>query len=451
MKKKKILLILPVIFVLSVFGFFIFSSLHRKTAQKNPVKDTYQCPMHPAFTSDKPGDCVICGMKLVKMQNTGSSQKEKSLQEVCLEHNCTMHNCAMHVKAEIKPGEKIICPVCGEIISTSNSKVIPAKAAEKSAEKKARKILYYRNPMNPQVTSPVPMKDQMGMDYVAVYEEAAKSESGPTVQISQEKQQLIGVKTDTVKKVNLTKAIRAYGKIAYDPDLFVAQEEYLQALKTVDATKNSVLPSVTEQSNSLLAAAENKLLLLGMSKIEIDELAKKGSAQDNLYLPGNQGTVWAYVDIYEYEIGAVKTATPVEIEADAYPGQVFKGKVISINPVLDPATRTNKVRVEIENPENKLKPEMFVNAQIKVELGEKLALPESAVLDTGIRKIVYLSEPGDILEAREVTLGPKAEGYYEVISGVKEGDIVVTSGNFLVDSESKLKGATQSLEHQHVQ
>ena len=97
------------------------------------------------------------------------------------------------------------------------------------------------------------------------------------------------------------------------------------------------------------------------------------------------------------------------------------------------------MRVEVSNPDDKLKPEMFVNAKIHIDLGEKLAVPEGAILDTGLRKIVYLSEEGDILESREVTLGQKAGGYYEVIDGLKEGDVVVTSGNFLVDSESKLK------------
>ena len=407
MKKKNILfLILFVAIMLSVVGFLLISRFHVfkghtlvKSLQEKAA-DIYYCPMHPGYTSDKPGDCAICGMKLVKQKK-----------------------------------------------SSPNSKIIEKPKA--SPGKKERKVLYYRNPMNPQATSPVAMKDSMGMDYAPVYEEEVNA--GPTVQISQEKQQLIGVKTETVKKMDLTKVIRAFGKIAYDPELFVAQEEYLQALKTANATKNSVLASVTEQSNSLLSASEKKLLLLGMSKREIEELADKGSAQESLYLPGNHSAVWAYVDIYEYEIGLVKDGISVDIEADAYPGQIFTGQVISINPVLDPTTRTNKVRVEIQNPENKLKPEMFVNTRINVDLGEKLAVPESAVLDTGIRKVVYLSEPQDILEAREVVLGSKAQDYYEVISGLKAGDIVVTSGNFLVDSESKLKSAISGGEHQHGQ
>ena len=311
-----------------------------------------------------------------------------------------------------------------------------------------RKALYYRNPMNPEATSPVPMKDSMGMDYVPVYEEE-KGAEGAGIYISQEKQQLIGVTKEKIQKRNLIYQIITVGEIAYDPDLYVAQEEYLQALKTVNATQKSVLVSVTEQSNALAAAAEKKLLLLGMGKAQIEQLAKRGKAQENLYLPVDSESIWAYLTVYEYEIGLISEGMPVEIDAVAFPGEVFKGRIIAITPVLNEQTRAIRVRAEIDNLEHKLKPQMFVNARINIDLGKKLAVPEAAVLDTGIRKIVYLTKEGDLFEQREVTLGQKADGFYEVLGGLKEGDTVVTSGNFLVDSESKLKGAISSgEEHQ---
>ncbi len=303
-----------------------------------------------------------------------------------------------------------------------------------------KKPLYYRNPMNPEVTSPVAMKDSMGMDYVAVYVEDKGAEAGGFY-ISPQRQQLIGVKKEKIAKIALSRQILTVGKVAYDPDLYVAQEEYLQALKTVEATKKSVLPSVSAQSNSLAEAAGKKLLLLGMSKEEIKALAKKGSSQENLYLPISSDTLWIYLTIYEYEIGLVKIGQEVLIDAASFPGEAFQGKIAAITPVLDAQTRTLRVRVEVKDPKHVLKPEMFVNAKINIDLGEKLAVPETAVLDTGVRKIVYLAKEGDELEQREVVLGQKAQGYYEVISGLSEGDAVVTSGNFLVDSESKLKGA----------
>lgn len=388
MNNKKMTLIIAIIFTVLILILLalIFkenrSSGYVAIEGKNELgeKAIYYCPMHPAFISDKSGSCAICGMSLVK--------KEK------------------------------------EVLSP----------------KSAKKLLYYRNPMNPEVHSPVPMKDSMGMDYVAVYEEE-KGSSGNGFYISPERQQLIGVKKEKIAKMPLTRQILTVGKVAYDPDLYVAQEEYLQTLKTVEATKKSVLASVSAQSSSLEQAAGKKLLLLGMSKEEIEALAKKGSAQENLYLPISSDTLWVYLTIYEYEIGLVKIGQEVLIDAAAFPGNTFQGIITAITPVLSSETRTLRVRVEVKDPNHVLKPEMFVNAKIKIDLGEKLAVPETAVLDTGVRKIVYLVKDGDNLEQREVVLGQKAQEHYEVISGLSEGDVVVTSGNFLVDSESKLKGA----------
>jgi Cu(I)/Ag(I) efflux system membrane fusion protein len=434
-------------------------------------KVTYRCPMHPTYTSDKPGDCVICGMKLVKAENNSadktSSQEmnvpaqsnEKTLEEVCVAHKCTMKDCPMSIKAHIKPGERLECPVCGEVIATTSGKVVEISKYKTSQEsvsagiKKERKLVFYRNPMNPQATSPVPMKDSMGMDYIPVYEEdvSTATGAGPTVTISPERQQMIGVKTEPVKVMDLTKVLRVSGKVAYDPELAVTQEEFIQALNAENNVKDSPLQDVIDRAKRLTQAARNKLKLLGMNDDQIAILEKTRKAETNLYLPGKGEIVWAYISVYEYEISFIKVGDSVDIEAVAYPGEKFTGKIVSINPVLDPATRTNQVRVEVVNTNDKLKPEMFVNAQIKVRLGEKLAVHESAIMDTGLRKIVYLSREGDILESHEVTIGQKAEGYYEVQSGLKEGDIVVTSGNFLVDSESRLKSALSDQSHQHGQ
>lgn len=428
-------------------------------------KITYRCPMHPSYTSDKPGDCPICGMKLVKVKNTPApadaasknpaAVQEKDLSEICITHKCTLKDCPMMIKVNVKPGERIFCPVCGEAIVTTSGKAVEVVPAQGPAPqtKKERKLLYYRNPMNPQVTSPVPMKDSMGMDYVPVYEEqsSAAAPGGPTFTITQERQQLIGVKTEAVRMMDLTKVVRASGKIAYDPELAVTQEEFIQALNARDRVQDSPLAEVKDRAIALAEAARGKLRLLGMGDDGIAALEAGRKADTGLYLPGKGENVWAYLSVYEYEIGLIKPGAGVEIEALAYPGEKFFGPVVSVNPVLDPATRTNHVRVEVVNPEDKLKPEMFVNGSIKVSLGEKLALAESAVWDTGMRKIVYLSKEDNVLESREVTLGQKAQGYYEILGGLNAGDVVVTSGNFLVDSESKLQAPPREEGHTHGQ
>lgn len=404
-----------------VYGILIFMLITVFIAGCAPKgKDVYYCPMHPTYISDKPGDCPICNMKLVKKETNTETKdmhaghmagmlmpsKEKAPQEICLEHNCTMKGCPMHIVVDMKPGEKISCPVCGDYITTENSKLISA---------------------------------------------SEKKQTNTTVMINPDRQQLIGIKTEPVKVRLLTKTIRASSKIAYDPELVVVQEEFIQALNNQDNIKDSPLKDVIARSTAMTDAARNKLRLMGMSEGQISELSKTRKADTSLYLPDEGESVWAYLAIYEYEIGAVKQGQTVEIEAVAYPGEKFSGKVVSISPVLDATTRTNQVRTKIENPENKLKPEMFVNAKIIIDLGEKLAISEEAVLDTGMRKIVYLSKAEGFLEAKEVKLGQKADGHYEVLEGLKEGDIIVTSGNFFVDSESKLKAAASGASHQHGQ
>lgn len=409
-------------FVLTVAVLFVVSGCGRNEAggKIGQGKEVYYCPMHPAYISDRPGDCPICNMKLVKKETeperaekSGDHKghempgmapaEEKTLEEVCVEHKCAMNDCPMSVRAGIKPGERIICPICGEVVSTAGGKVVEIS------------------------------KQPAG--------EGRSGAAGPTVTISAEKQQLIGVKTEPVKRMNLTKGVRASGKIAYDPELVVTQEEFIQAVKNEDNIKDSPLQDIADRAKSLKEAARNKLKLLGMSDDQIARLEKTKKPETNLYLPGKGENVWAYISIYEYEIGLVKVGASAEVEATAYPGEIFSGKVVSVNPVLDPITRTNQVRVEVVNTGDRLKPEMFVSAGIKADMGEKLAVPEGAVLDTGLRKIVYLSKAGDVLESREVKTGQKAGGYYEVLEGLSEGDIVVTSGNFLVDSESRLKSA----------
>jgi len=454
---------LGIIITLVFAGTLVSIGCGQKPAAQGSQKALYYCPMHPAYTSDTAGDCAICGMKLVTAEKSSlnnasgpemsvpAQSKEKTGEEVCVTHTCTMKNCPMSIKAHIKPGERLLCPVCGEVIVTTSGKVVEISGSATSqgsvaaGGKKERKLLYYRNPMNPQATSPVPMKDSMGMEYVPVYEEASSTATygGPTVTISSQRQQMIGVTTAAVKVMDLTNVVRASGKIAYDPELAVTQEEFIQALNAQNRVKDSPLQDVSDRAKSLTEAARNKLRLLGMTDDQISVLEKTRKAERNLYLPGKGESVWAYINIYEYEIGLIKAGDRVEIEAVAYPGVKFTGIVVSVNPVLNPATRTNQVRVAVPNPDNKLKPEMFVNASIQESLGAKLAVPETAVLDTGLRKIVYLSEENNVLESREVLLGQKAGDYYEVLGGLKEGDVVVTSGNFLVDSESKLKSPSQ--------
>jgi Cu(I)/Ag(I) efflux system membrane fusion protein len=362
----------------------------RASADKG-AKGLYYCPMHPTFTSDRPGNCAICGMTLVKRSDAQTPTSER-------------------------------------------------KAAEGD-----KRVLYYRNPMNPQVTSPVPMKDEMGMDYVPVYAQEAVP-AHPGVYISSEKQQLIGVKKDKVEVRPLSGQILTVGRVAYDANLFVAQQEYLQAMKGHQTTRKADLAYLDEQSESMVKTMRYRLLLLGMSEAEIADLEKRGTPETNLYLPtAEDKNVWVYATIYEYEASLVKEGMAIQVDTLAYPGETFRGRIISITPLLEAATRTLKARALVDNPENKLKLEMFANVRIDYSLGEKLAVPEEAVMHAGTRDIAFVADPNGYFSPRTVKLGAKAQGYYEVLDGLAGGEEVVTSGNFLVDSESKLNAVLNQM------
>lgn len=388
----------------------------------------WQCPMHPAVTADKPGSCPICGMDLVRVETSEapSASTATTGKSICVLHKCTMANCRMELP--MKPGETVTCPVCG-------THTAPAAGA-------TGKLLYYRNPMNPAVTSPVPMKDPMGMDYVAVYEEApagaAVAGQASTV-VSDQKRSLIGMKTEALARRRLKFTVRASGSVAYDPELYNAISEHHSAMVAREKVKDSPWPDVHERAEALVRASALRLRQLGLSESQIGAYTGTEAVPENLLIGGAGGSVWVYAQIYEYEISQVRAGQEAEITTPAYPGRVFRGTVRTIDPNLSPETRSLRVRIEVPNPGGLLKLEMFVNAAIKADLGLALALPEGALLDSGARKLVFVDLGEGRLEPREVRVGREADGYYELLSGAKEGEKVVTTANFLIDSESKLK------------
>lgn len=258
----------------------------------------------------------------------------------------------------------------------------------------------------------------------------------------------------------------------YSPELVATQREYLLALKGKDYLSNNPFPEVSSGANSLLESTRERLLLWDITEEQIRELEKTRQVKRELiifspatghvafkdvfsnkyitpeillYSIVDHTRVWVHADIYEYEIPFVKVGQKATMMVDAYPGKVFYGKVTYIWPHLEHETRTLKVRMEFPNPDLKLKPEMYANMEIRVPLGKKLSLPESAVLDSGSRQLVFIYKGDGYFEPRDVKLGPHVDAYYEVISGVKEGERVLKSASFLIDSESQLKAALGSI------
>jgi len=445
MKTPRPIIFIAGIILLGAIGTVVVKRLPEVSGQ-HAHSARYYCPMHPTYTSNHPGNCPICSMKLVKAEE---SRATKQFQSICYLHNCSkLHAgqpCPMTVVA--KPGEKVICPICGTHI------------AEAAPAPKARKILYWTDPMIPGFKAEGPGKSPMGMDLVPMYEE--ESPTTPTtapagyaaVLLTPEKQQLIGVKTAPAMKRPLTKSIRTVGTIAHDPELYQAQQEFIQAHQAWQHAAATQPQTVADQAKQLADASQLRLRHLGLSQDLIDEIA--GWTQpDHRLLLGGAGQYWIYASIYEYELSLVRAGQSVTVAVNAFPGKTFMGTVRAIDPMLDETTRTTRVRILVDDPEGILKPSMYVNVSIATELGLVIAVPEEAVFATGEQQIVFVDQGQGVFEPRRVTLGAKADGFYEVKDGITEGEPVVTSGNFLIDSESRLKGALEGMQgagHQHGQ
>jgi lipoprotein-anchoring transpeptidase ErfK/SrfK len=315
-----------------------------------------------------------------------------------------------------------------------------------------REILYYTCGMHPQVRVSVEeynkgkTKDPLcGMDLVPVYKSAEGDKN--VMKLDSSQTSLAGIETFTVKPLSLFKEIRTVGVVAYDPHLRTAEEEYIQALSTYEKISQSGFQDAKERAKEILEAAKLKLELLGLNEEWIENLNKSRLPHKSLILPDK--FMWVYADIYEYEATWPQKGTEVDIFSQVDPSVVFKGEIKSIEPVIEKKTRTLKLKIRVENRENLLKPNMYVDVFIKTSLGNVLSIPKNAVLDTGERKIAYVDLGDNRYQLREIKVGPLAEGqvenkkmnFYPLVEGIKKGEKVVLKGNYLLDSQSQLGAA----------
>src|SRR3990170_6375135 len=399
------------------------------------------------------------------------------------------------------------------------------KPVSEVSSEKARKVIYYRNPMDPSVTSPVPMKDPMGMDYAPVYEdEVAAAVAAPgTIRISPERIQKIGVKSEEAKQRYLTRVIRTVGRVEpkedkvyvinskvggwveklhvgrtdqmvapdeplfdlYSPELVSAQEEFILALNSYEKVKDSPYKDVTRGAASLLDSSRKRLRYWDISEEQIKRLEDKrvasktmtirapseGSVTEKMIVEGQKiepgeilykiidhSVVWVYGEIYEYEIPYIKVGQkaglyPAYGSSERYTGTVehiysHLGSIRYSSEELS-EVRTAKVRFTLDNRNHALKLGMYLNVEFSVEAAKSaLSVPDSAVIDTGERQIVIIDKRDGTFEPREITIGARGDGFYEISKGVKEGEFVVTSANFLIDSESNLSAAIGSMGHE---
>jgi Cu(I)/Ag(I) efflux system membrane fusion protein len=256
----------------------------------------------------------------------------------------------------------------------------------------------------------------------------------------------------------------------YSPELVSTEQEYLLALRAQDSFGKSSFPEISSSAKSLLDATRQRLLLWDIPDSEIRRIERTGKPLKylTLYSPlsgyvtkreafpekmivpndvvfeiTDLSNVWFLADIYEYEVPLVKVGQEATLTLSYYPDDVFQGKVDYVYPTLDTKTRTVKVRFEFKNQDMELKPGMYANVDLKVPLGERLSVSEDSVIQTGERNIVFVATGDGYFDPREVKVGSKATGYWEVLSGLKEGEKVVRSADFLIDSESRLKAALE--------
>ncbi len=413
-------------------------------------KNGYHCPMHPNFRSDKPGDCGICGMRLV-------------------------------------PDD---APAGDDIARQGH-------------------IAYYQDPKAPGYKSDNPgFNPETGNELVPVYEHHAPG----TITVSARKQQWIGLKTVPVERHSASVALRAPGRVTvdetrivrvqtryegwiqsvlvdftgklvakgdpmftlYSPELVASQQEYLLARRASDTLAHSSMEHVGSYNLSMLEVARSRLLYhWGMSASAIEELERTGqprriqtfyapaagfvtarnafanqrvTPETELYTLADLGKVWVIADVNEADAAYVGLDSRAAIVPSYAPGKRLHGRVSYILPQIDPQTRTMKARIEVDNPEFALKPDLFVNVEFGAALPPRLAVPEDAVIQSGSRSIVYVDKGQGVFEPREIVTGAFFDGRVEILAGLKQGELVVSGGAFLLDSESRIKAPA---EHEH--
>jgi Cu(I)/Ag(I) efflux system membrane fusion protein len=370
---------------------------------------------------------------------------------------------------------------------------IPVYEDEQQAKPAERKILYYRNPMGLPDTSPVPKKDSMGMDYIAVYEEEAADDPA-AIMVSLDKIQKAGVRTEKAEKRLLSEPLQVFGAIQLDErrerSVTLRAEAFIetvyagatgQRVKAGEPLFRFYSPQVTQAIVDYRLAAgggkkdvgARKLRNLGLSENFIKTLPMTGEVPlsldwpspvdgvvmsknvvtggrampgDELYRLSDISVVWVIAEVPESDIGRIALGAPASITIRAYPGEVFKGKVAFVLPQLKAETRTAQVRIELPNPDFRLLHLMY--ADITIETGQQepvLAIPTSAVIDSGKRQVAILEQGGGRFKPVAIKLGRIGNGYVEIREGLKAGDSIVTRANFLLDAESNLKAALATL------
>jgi Cu(I)/Ag(I) efflux system membrane fusion protein len=402
---------------------------------KPPDVDYYTCTMHPSVHAEAPGKCPICGMDLVPvMKKTASPSASEPSSGGGMQGMAGM------------PGMQSGKPMSG---APSHEFVVP-----------------------------VERQQQIGVTYATVKRAPLHHtiRAVGTVEPDMQKHWAFVARVDGyVQELFVPSAGQLVEKdtplmSVYSPDLLTTERELVMLLRMRDDAKSKEARATPER---LIAAAESRLRQWTITDQQIGEIERKRAPSETLTLrspfrgvvqevPARQGMnvkagdrlieitdlslIWVWAEFYESELSMLQTGQQVTITTNAFPNDRFEGQVAVINPFLEQAKRTSKVRIDIPNPDFKLRPGMYANVELGMDMGEGLTVPASAVMPTGSREIAFVDKGGGKLEPRIVQLGEQIGDAYEVKSGLAEGERVIASANFLIDAESKVQGALNDFE-----
>jgi RND family efflux transporter MFP subunit len=412
-------------------------------SSKDGNVDYWTCTMHPSVHPKTPGKCPICSMDLVPVMKKTSEKNETA------------------------------APSGGETKSMSSMPGVPGM--KEGAQTNA--------PQTSEFVVPVERQQQIGVTYAKVERkplERAIRAVGAIVPDRGRNSQFVSRVDGYVQKLHVTSPGELVEKDApllsiYSPDLLTSEREFVELLRMRDEAKTK---EASETPQRLIESAKRRLQLWNVTQAQVAELEKTRQASDTITLlspfrgvvqsvPVEQGknvktgdmlvevadlsVVWVWAEFYENELSMLQTGQKIAVTAKSYPGEQFDGTVSLINPFIDETKRTAKVRIDIPNADFKLRPGMYVNVELAMNMGEALTVSVSAVMPTGTRNVVFVDKGEGKLEPRIVQLGTKYGDIYEVQSGLAEGERVVASANFLIDAESKVQGALKDFAKEETQ